>query len=114
MKQTVNFSTFQMAFEAIRPDNFDYEGLSILFDYLEQYERDTGEEMELDVIGICCEWEQADHIGIAESYALEDKINGFAEMSFEERCEAIEEWLNDQTLVAGTTSDGMVVFCIAF
>ena len=110
MKQTVHAHDFRNAFEAIRPDNFSSEGLEILFNCLEQYEQDTGEELELDVIGICCEWEEADHIGICESYGLDNEIDGFADMSFEERCEAIEEWLNDRTMVAGQTSDGMIVF----
>jgi hypothetical protein len=47
-------------FNAIRPDNFNYAGLCALFDYLEQYEEDTGEQVELDVIAICCDFCQYD------------------------------------------------------
>ena len=60
MKTSVNFYNFRQAFEAIRPDNFSSDGLRALFEYLEEYEQDCGEEIELDVIAICCdftEWE---------------------------------------------------------
>lgn len=56
MKQTVCRSTFIDAFQAARPENFTYAGLCALFDYLEEYEDSTGQEIELDVIGLCCEF----------------------------------------------------------
>lgn len=54
MKTTVTEYSFRRAFETIRPNNFSYAGLEALFEYFEQYEEDTGEEIELDVIAICC------------------------------------------------------------
>jgi len=56
MKQTVNFTDFRNAFEAIRPSNFTYEGLQALFEWLEDYEYYTKEEIELDVIALCCDY----------------------------------------------------------
>lgn len=57
MKQTVNFHIFQDAFQNInRSNNFSYEGLQALFNHLEQLEEDIGEEIELDVIALCCEY----------------------------------------------------------
>jgi len=57
MIQTINKSEFTSAFhKAGRGDNFTYEGLIALYDYLEQYEDDTGESMELDVIALCCDY----------------------------------------------------------
>jgi len=35
-----------------RKTNFSYEGLEILFEYLEELEESTGEEIELDVIAL--------------------------------------------------------------
>ena len=55
MKESVNFSRFCDAFQ-IRKENFSYEGKKALFEYLEQYEEDTGEELELDVIALCCDY----------------------------------------------------------
>lgn len=110
MKQTVNVYQFRDAFQKIRPDNFSYDGLTILFDYLERFEEECGEELELDVIGICCEWDEADYQGIAESYGLDNDIDNWLEMDSEERKEAVLAYLNDNTLVAGETDDGMIVY----
>ena len=62
MKTTVNEYAFRRAFETTRPDNFSYAGLSALFEYFEQYEEDTGEEMELDVIAICCDFTEYENL----------------------------------------------------
>jgi hypothetical protein len=56
MIQTINEYQFADAFKSIRPDHFSYEGLKALYDYLEDYEDSTGEQIELDVIGLCCEY----------------------------------------------------------
>ena len=58
MYQTVNFNMFHDAFKAVRPDNFSYEGLKALFEYLEQYEEGTDSSIELDVIALCCEFSE--------------------------------------------------------
>ena len=62
MIEVVTESQFIERFRKIRPTNFTYEGLQALFEYLEQYEDDTGEEIELDVIGLCCEFYQYDNL----------------------------------------------------
>jgi hypothetical protein len=62
MKSTVNFSEFCDAFHKSERDNFSYEGLRALFDYLEQYEEDCGEEIELDVIALCCDYTEYDNL----------------------------------------------------
>ena len=59
MKRTVNVYDFRQAFvDYDRAENFSYAGLEALFEYLVSLEEDTGEEMELDVIGICCEFSE--------------------------------------------------------
>jgi len=62
MKQTVYFNDFYDVFQSKRPDDFSYEGLKALFDYLEQYEQDCDQEIELDVIALCCEFTEYDSI----------------------------------------------------
>ncbi len=61
MKESVSFSRFSDAFQDYNRDsNFSYEGKRALYDWLEEYEDSTGEEQELDVIALCCdftEWE---------------------------------------------------------
>jgi hypothetical protein len=56
MITTVNIHDFREAFRTLRPENFSYDGLAALFDYLEELSEDMGEHIELDVISICCDW----------------------------------------------------------
>ena len=62
MKQTINEFDFVQAFKELRPNNFSKAGLFALFDYLEQLEDDIGEETELDVIALCCEYAEYDSL----------------------------------------------------
>ena len=74
MITTVTRNSFIDEFNAIRPDNFNYAGLNALYDYLEQYEEDTGEQIELDVIALCCDFCQYDSIEEAcKAYDLADR-----------------------------------------
>lgn len=73
MKQTINLYNFRDAFQAMRPNNFSYEGLRALFEYLEDLEDDTGEEIELDVIAICCDFTEYESLQeFQECYGAED------------------------------------------
>ena len=56
MYQTINFSQFCDSFSDSYKNNFTYSGKQALFDYLEEYEKGTGEEVELDPIALCCEY----------------------------------------------------------
>ena len=76
MKQSINNYQFHRAFERMdRGDQFSYEGLNALFDYLEQYEDDTGEQVELDVIGLCCDYMEYESIEeFNRDYDLDQEI----------------------------------------
>lgn len=58
MKTTITRNDFHDAFlnSSERKEQFSYEARNALFDYLEDYEASTGEEMELDIIAICCDF----------------------------------------------------------
>ena len=43
-------------------NNFSYDGLNSLFDYLEQFEEDMGKEMEFDPVAICCEYSEYENL----------------------------------------------------
>jgi len=63
MKQTINKYDFTKAFrKSNRANQFSYSGLQALFDYLEGYEEDTGEEIELDIIAICCDYTEYENL----------------------------------------------------
>ena len=52
----VSETDFIDAFQAIRPDNFTYSGLKALYAYFEELSDDIGNDIEFDVIGICCDF----------------------------------------------------------
>jgi len=60
MIDTVTRHTFIDTFRKLRPNNFSYEGLNALFDFYEELEEGTGEQIEFDPIAICCEWSEYD------------------------------------------------------
>jgi len=97
MKQTITEHQFIEAFNKTRPENFDYEGLGILFNYFEQYEQDTGEELELDVIAICCDYSQASPKEIADAFNLDEN-------------EDVLEFLSMNTQVLGECSHGEIIY----
>lgn len=56
--QQVNFSQFCDSFSDSYKNNFTYEGKKALFEYLEQLSEDMGEDIELDTIALCCEYNE--------------------------------------------------------
>jgi hypothetical protein len=107
MKTTVSRYDFKRAFsDANRKENFSYEGLALLFDYLEEYEESTGEEIELDVIAICCDYCEDTEEGIIETYSID--MEGVEE---DERTTVVREFLEYHTTVVGETASGFVFAC---
>ena len=73
MINTLSQYDFVDAFKSLRPNNFSYEGLLVLFDYFEMLEDELGEQMELDVIAICCDYAEFENIDeIIDQYADKD------------------------------------------
>ena len=62
MKTTINQNDFLDAFKKLRPNNFSYEGLIALYNYLEDYEQGVDEVLELDVIAFCCDYSEWDNL----------------------------------------------------
>ena len=64
MKNTITKHDFIYTFmqSSERKDTFSYAGLEALFEYLEQYEEDTGEEMEFDMVSICCDYTEYENL----------------------------------------------------
>ena len=112
MKQTVNFSAFVDAFRAYgRYDQFGYEGLRVLFDYLEEYEESSGEELELDVIALCCDYSVDSVDDIAAQYDID--MDG--ETDPDVRRELVLDYLNcNGAGTCGVTPDRQIVYCSAF
>jgi hypothetical protein len=62
MKRTVSFTDFLDAFSEERRNTYSYEGKKALFEFLEEYEESTGEETELDIIALCCEFTEYENL----------------------------------------------------
>jgi len=118
MKTTVSKYDFERAFVAAdRRENFSYEALGLLFDYFESYEEETGREIELDVIAICCEYCEDTLESIAANYRIdlsdcEDGIctasaHGLEQVEAAKR-DVVRDYLNDKTMLVGETDTGFV------
>jgi hypothetical protein len=107
MKTTVSKYDFERAFvDYGRKDQFSYEALGLLFAYLEEYEESTGEEIELDVIALCCEYYEDTLESIAANYRID--LEG---MDDDEQLEAVRDYLNYNTQLVGETATGFVYAC---
>lgn len=106
MIQTITLSDFRDAFRRMeRTNQFSYEGLELIFDYIEEYEQDSGEQLELDVIAICCDWSEDTPEDIASAYDID--IEGKDE---DEIKQEVLDHLDYHTQVAGQTATGSIVY----
>lgn len=96
MKQTLSLFDFRRAFYDHDRANFSYDGLNILYDALTDLEQDTGNETELDVIGLCCEFSEMTEQEVINSYSLID--------------DDVEDFLSDNTWLCGRTEQNTLVF----
>ena len=83
MKTNVTFTDFTDAFRNMgRKDQFSYNGLKALYDYLEELENDMNDEIELDVIAICCEYtEFADLAEYNQDYDYVESLSQVQELT---------------------------------
>ena len=108
MKQTVNSSAFHDAFVNYgRTDNFSYDALDLLFDYFESIESDIGEEIELDVIAICCDYTEDSLEDVIANYSID-----VSECEDDEASQIVivTDYLNENTSLIGVTSDNTFVY----
>ena len=104
MKTTVYFSEFCDYFRDIRPDNFSYQGLRILFDYFEEFEDSTGESIDFDVIAICCDFSEDSFENIADQYGIELDLD----MGEDYQLQQVIEHLEGEGAYLGDSIHGIV------
>jgi hypothetical protein len=92
--QELSFNDFRNAFIRYDRNVFSYEGYQTLFDYL----NDTGEDYELDVIALCCEFNELSFDDIKHDYRLD----------FELSDDEVVDWLNEQTSVIYVGADSVL------
>ena len=86
-------SQFRHAFfYAGRREQFSYDGLGILFEYLEEFEP----SYELDVVDLCCTYAEATPEQIADDHSIE--------------LDDVMEFLERHSTVVGMTNAGTIVY----
>ena len=87
-------SQFRNAFEACgRGDQFSYDALNMLFEYFD----DAGEQIDLDVISICCDFQESTADEVREQYDVDADVS-------------LSDFLSDNTLLIGYTDSDTYVF----
>jgi len=95
-----NVYQFRDAFaQANRQTQFSYEGLEVLFDYLEELSDSIGENIELDVVALCCDYAESSAADIAEGYNID--LDGTDPDDIDE---VVKAYLQDQGVFVGETS----------
>ena len=108
MKTTLTLSSFVQAFRTMnRTENFSLDGLEALFNYFEELEQDTGEEYELDVIALCCEFAESSVEDIISDYRIDVSE---AEGDEEEIENIVEEHIQDNTMFVAKLDNGSFVY----
>ena len=97
MIDTITKSSFQDAFHKMgRGEQFSYEGLLALFDWFEELEDQGNEQMELDVIAICCNFSEYEN--------LKEFQNDYGD-----EYESLEDIENSTTLIKIEDEEGFIV-----
>ena len=104
MYKTISLFDFRQTFSVYgRRDNFSDSGLDALFNHFEQIEVDTGEQTELDVIAICCEF--SEYNSALEAMGDYTNIDEYADIDEDDAL----EWLNDRTFVLECDNGHIVI-----
>jgi hypothetical protein len=92
MKDTITAYQFS---DAMIEQGFSYEGTKALFEYFEQYEQDTGEEMEFDPIAFRCSFDEYENLQeIKKNY---------------KNIETLEDLQNHTTVIEIPNSDRLII-----
>ena len=108
MKQTIGLYDFHRAFEEMKRTNFSHDGQKVLFGYLEQYEENTGEEIELDVIALCCDFAELSWYDAARNYEIDLTCCD----DDADKMIAVRKYLELHTTICGETDDSFVFHVI--
>lgn len=100
--QTVNPSElYRMACRMDHGDQFGYNGWNAIGEYLENLSEDIGEDIEADIIAICCDYSMVESVQeFWDNQPLPTVSDDeWQDMDDEEKLEAIRDYLQDNTSV---------------
>jgi hypothetical protein len=85
-----------------RQDQFSYEALSALFDYMEEIAPD----FDLDVIALCCDYSEDTVEDIAANYGLE--FSSIEDGDTDGEREHVRAYLEENTTIVAETASGFL------
>ena len=102
---------YHLACKMGRDKNFGYNGWRAIGDYLEELSDSTGEDIEIDIISICCEYSMAE--SAEDAYIQYVHLHGvdlpeeedWEELTEEEKLKAIENYLQKNTALVACEDD---------
>lgn len=111
MIQTIDFSKFCDAFEKFNyNDQFSYKAKKALFEYFEQEEEDGQEQIELDIVAICCEYKEEHWSTIAENYESFADFLANNHLKDDYQKEDVVNFLTENTAYVGEGEDDNLVY----
>ena len=86
----------QLFKECGRENYFSYEGFNALYDYLDEYSDEVGEDFKVDVIALCCDF--TEYSGWEElynnySYSYNNESKTFEELEEDKELSDFMEWV---------------------
>ena len=105
MKVSINKYEFSNMFDQFnRSENFSREAREDLFEYLEEL---FGDDYEVDIIGLCCEYSEDTIDNIIDNYSIDIDQD-------EDKLQQVLDYLNDHTSVVSVTGDDESILYAAF
>ncbi len=105
MKTRVTLDDFVQAFkDRGRESQFSRPALYGLFNYIEEYEESTGEEIDLDVIALCCDYTEMSFPDVVREYSID--VSECADV--EDMREAVLDYLEGETQVVWHDDDSVL------
>ena len=95
MKQNISSSQFVNEIVGDGYSDISYEGANALFEYLEELEDSTGEELEFDSVAIRCEWAEYENLD--------------AVLSDYDNIKTLEELQDNTTVILIEDSDRLII-----
>jgi hypothetical protein len=79
--------------------------LNLLWDHFEEWEQDTGEEVDFDCISICCDFSEDTPEAIAQNYSIDTEG-----MTEGQALDEVMQTLKDNGAFIGQTDSGAIVY----
>jgi hypothetical protein len=104
MKTTVSVYDFRDAFARMgRKNQFSYEALGLIYEYIE----DNDPDAELDVIAVCCEFDEQSPRDLAYTYGIDISECGDDDDAI---LRTVREHMHEETSVVGETAAGNLIY----